>query len=35
MINFNTSDELNREFEIKNTFSLSTLGHPFLLKGFL
>lgn len=34
MINFSTSAELDREFEIKNTFSLSTLGHNFLLKGF-
>lgn len=32
MINFNASAEKNRAIEIKNTFSLSIIGHPFLLK---
>lgn len=34
MINFNTIAELNRKYEIKNTFSFSTLQHHFLLKDF-
>lgn len=34
MINFNASAEKNKAFEIKNTFSLSIIGHTFLLKDF-